>query len=105
VGWKFGTVYWKARQVDNALDDVKMAAATFYRMHPTARQQEADKIVTQAIARLHEMGLEDEPDQPIQVWFSPDWEYLHAKYMVVVKHPFGKPTVMIMERQRDVPHP
>jgi hypothetical protein len=105
LGWKFGPVYWQARKVDEALDELKMSAATFYRMQDGVRQQEADKILARSIARLHEMGLEDQPDQPIQVWFSPDWKHLQAKYMVIVKHPFGKPTVLIMERKREVPGP
>jgi hypothetical protein len=102
---KFVPVYWQARKVDEALDEVKMPAATFHRLNPEARQSEADKIITNAIARLHDMGLNDEPNQPIQVWFSPDWRYLEAKYMVIVKHPVGKPTVIVMDRRRELPHP
>lgn len=105
AGWKFGPVYWQARKVDEALDEVKMSGATFYRMNPDVRQAEADKILARSIARIHELGVKDEPDQPIQVWFSPNFEKLQAKYMVIVKHPFGKPTVMIMERERPMPHP
>jgi hypothetical protein len=105
LGYKFIPVYWQARKVDEALDELKMPAATFFRMQDHYRRTEADKIIANSLARLHEMGLKDEPDQPIQVWFSPDWKYLEAKYMVIVKHPVGKPTVMIMERKRDVPHP
>jgi hypothetical protein len=105
AGWKFVPVYWQARKVDEALDEIKMSGATFYRMNPQVRQAEADKILARSIARLHEMGLKDEPDQPIQVWFSPNFEKLQAKYMVIVKHPVGKPTVMIMEREREMPRP
>jgi hypothetical protein len=105
AGVKFIPVYWQARKVDEALDEVKLQASTFHRMNPELLQAEADKIILKAIARINDLGIRDEPDQPIQVWFSPDWRYLEAKYKVVVKHPVGNPTVMVMERKREVPGP
>ncbi len=103
LGWKFIPVYWQARKVDEELDSIKMRGATFYRLSDEVRQREADTIVNLAIARMHEMGLDDQPAQPIQVWFSPDYTELHARYQVIVQHPFGKQTVMTMNRVREMP--
>jgi hypothetical protein len=103
LGYKFIPVYWQARKVDEELDMIKMRAATMYRMKDDVKQTVATEIVNAAVARMHEMGLEDYPDQPIQVWFAPDYGELHARYMVVVRHPGGKQTVMTMERVREMP--
>ncbi len=103
LGYKFVPVYWQARQVDEELDNIKMRGATFYRLADEYRQREADAIVNLSIAKLHEMGLDDQPGQPIQVWFSPDYTELHARYQVIVQHPFGKQTPMTMDRVREMP--
>jgi hypothetical protein len=102
AGYKFVPVYWKARKIDQALDEIKMPATTFHRKPEEFRRTEGDKIIAKAIATLYDMGVEDEDDQPLQVWFEPDYSALNAKYKVIVTHPVGKPTVLVMERSRPI---
>lgn len=103
AGWKFIPVYWQARKVDQILDEEKMAGASFHRMKDELRPGVAEQIVAKAVTRIYELGVEDVGEQPLQVWFSPDWTELNAKYQVVVRHPVGEPTVLTMERKVDVP--
>jgi hypothetical protein len=103
LGYKFIPVYWQARKIDEELDMIKMRGATMYRMNDDNKSNTADSIINASIAKLHELGLEDTPDQPIQVWFSPDYTELHARYQVIVKHPGGKQTIMTMDRLREMP--
>ncbi len=104
AGAKFGPVYWKARKVDEALDELKLPAAQFHRQREETRGAEADKIIARAVARIYEMGIEDTPDQPLQVWFAPDYSSLNARYQVIVTHPAVlKPTVITMDRMREIP--
>ena len=103
AGTKFIPVYWKARKVDEALDEVKLPAAQFYRMNDEVKRVQSEKILAQAISRLREMGIEDMPDQPLQVWFGENYSSLNAKYEVIVTHPAVlKPTVIVMERIREI---
>lgn len=103
AGAKFIPVYWKARKVDEALDEVKLPAAQFYRMNEEVKRVQSEKILAQAISRLREMGIEDQPDQPLQVWFGPEYSSLNAKYEVIVTHPAVlKPTVIVLERNREI---
>jgi hypothetical protein len=104
LAFKFVPVYWQARKVDEALDEIKMPATRFHRMNDDARRGEADKIIARAHARLIELGIEDHPDQPLQLWFSPEFDHLHARYRVDVHHPVvNKITAMTMDRDRDIP--
>ena len=54
---------------------------------------------------MHDLGIEDQPDQPVEVWFTPDFGELHARYQVIVSHPGNiiHPTVMTVERTAVVP--
>lgn len=104
AGYKFIPVFWQARKVDEVLDTEKMRAVSFHRAPDEVKQREADIIVTKAAARVYELGIDDQPDQPLQVWFSPDYSELNARYQVVVRHPFGKSTVMTMNRTVEVPN-
>src|SRR6266568_4998695 len=106
LGVKFLPVWWQGRSVDEVLDTFAIQAVSFGRYPEEARGREGDKIVAKAVARLHELGVEDQADQPIEVWFTPDFTELHARYEVIVEHNFGtylKPTVMHMHRVRRVP--
>ena len=103
LGYKFVPVYWQARKVDQELDEIKMRGATMYRMKEDVKMQTAEQIVNASLARLYEMGIEDTPDQPVQVWFEPDFSALNARYQIIVRHPGGKQTLMTMERQRPMP--
>ena len=104
AGWKFIPVYWQARKVDAALDEIKLPAAEFVFKNEDVKTQEGERMLAAAIARLHDMGIDDMPDQPLQVWWGPDYTELHAKYRVIVTHPaILKPTILDMERVRKVP--
>lgn len=104
AAYKFIPVYWQGRKIDEALDEIKLPAARFYRLNDEVRRTEADQIIANSLAKLHEMGIEDTPEQPVQVWFSPDYKTLNARYQVIVVHPAVlKPTVMTMERVREIP--
>jgi hypothetical protein len=103
AGYKFVPVFWQARKVDEVLDGESVRAASFHRVTDEVRQPQAEGIVTKAIAKLYELGIDDQPDQPLQVWFSPDYTELNARYLIVVQHPFGKSTLMTMNRTVQVP--
>ena|SRR5215467_10416430 len=106
LGWKFIPVWWQSRQVDEELDTFAVQAVQFPRYTDEVRQRDGEKIVTSAIIALHQMGIQDQADQPLEVWFSPDWSELHARYEIIVQHNLAnlvKPTVMRMHRIRKVP--
>lgn len=106
LGVKFLPVYWQNKKVDHALDETAVKASTFGRLTEDSRRAEAAKLVDAAIASLHDLGVEDQLDQPIQVWFSPEYDELHARYTTIVQHNFGtliKPTVLSMHRVVRVP--
>jgi hypothetical protein len=106
LGVKFIPVWWQGREVDEQLDGFAVQAVQFARYAEELRAKDGEKIVVDAIAALHRMGIEDQVDQPLQVWFSPDWSELHARYEVIVQHNLAdlvKPTVLHMHRVRKVP--
>lgn len=104
AGWKFVPVYWQARKVDQVLDEEKMAAASIDRLRDDARATTADSVVAKAVTRIYEMGIEDQAEQPLQVWFDADYGALNARYQVVVRHPVvDKTTIMTMDRRVAVP--
>jgi hypothetical protein len=105
VAVKFVPVWWQGKKVDRELDELRLQAVDFGRYGEDYRRKKTEDIVAQAVARIHDLGVEDEADQPVQVWFSPDYTELHARYEVVVRHPGNviKPTVMTMDRAVEVP--
>jgi hypothetical protein len=104
AGWKFIPVFWQSRKVDQVLDEEKMAAVGFHRLRDELRPAAADAIVAKAVTRIYEMGIEDQPDQPLQVWFDADYAALNARYQVVVRHLLvDKSTVITMDRRVAVP--
>ena len=106
LGVKFVPVWWQSRQVDATLDELKMPAMAFAGSDADIRDREAERILSKAVQRLRELGVQDQADQPLEVWFSPEYDELHARYEVIVEHNFGsliKPTVMRMHRIRKVP--
>ncbi len=103
AAWKFVPVYWQARKVDEALDETVAEAADFSIRNEDVRQKQGEKILNEAVARLHEMGIEDHAEQPLEVWWGDNYDTIHAKYRVIVEHPaILKPTVLTMERVRKV---
>ena len=101
---KFIPVYWQGKKVDRELEEAKLLALDFPRLDASNRSRIADVIVDKATAHIHELGVEDQEGQPLQVWFSPDYSKLFARYQVVVVHPGNvvKPTVMTMDRVVEV---
>lgn len=97
---KFVPVWWLGKKVDTQLDELKLQALNFERASEDTRRAAVESVATQAIARIHDLGIEDQPDQPVQVWFTPDYSELHARYQVIVSHPGNiiHPTVMTVER-------
>ena len=104
AGVKFIPVYWQGKTVDRELDELRLRAIDFPRFAEDQRHRAGDDIVATAVAKLHELGIEDQPDQPVQVWFTPEYDQLHARYQIIVTHPGNviKPTVMTMERTVEV---
>ena len=104
AGWKFIPVYWKARELDTAIDELLLPVAD-RRRHPDARKKDAELAEAQIIAKAHEFGIQDLPDQPVEVWWDGDFDVCHVKYRVIVEHPAVlKPTILTMERVRKVPN-
>lgn len=105
VAVKFVPVWWQGKKIDRELDEIKLQALDFAHFSDDTRRKRTDEIVAQAVARIHDLGVEDEEDQPVQVWFTPDYGELHARYEVIVHHPGNiiKPTTMTMERTVEVP--
>lgn len=104
LGVKFGPVYWQAQQVDRALDDLTVEIANIDGWTYEQRRAAETRLVAKSIAKLHEMGIEDDADQPVQVWVSDDAHYVQARYRITVHHPFtSRTTQMLMERKVKVP--
>jgi hypothetical protein len=55
-------------------------------------------IVTGTVSRIEALGITRQGNG-LAVYFDAGYGALHADYTVVVKHPFGKQTVMKMERK------
>jgi hypothetical protein len=49
---------------------------------------------------MREEGLVDHDAQPLEVGVTQNLDGLYARWRVVVKHPFGQPTVLDFERVR-----
>jgi hypothetical protein len=104
-GIKFGKVLWQGWKVDEALDEQKilLTQADVARLDPGQRDATAADVIARSVEKLREMGIEDQPDQPIDVYYSEDFTTLHAEYKVVVTHPVGGSTVIAMHRKVKVP--
>jgi hypothetical protein len=106
AGWKFGPVFWQAQKVDQALDELKLQVADIQSWSVDQRRDAEAKLIAKATERLRELGIEDHDEQPIQIWFSSDYRRILARYMVVVRHPFGpiwRTTRITMNRDVAVP--
>jgi hypothetical protein len=102
---KFVPVWWLGKKVDTELDELKLQALSFQRASDASRRAAVENVTAQAIGRIHDLGIEDQPDQPVEVWFTPDYDELHARYQIVVRHPGNliHPTAMTVERTAVVP--
>jgi hypothetical protein len=102
-GWKFGPIWFQAQEVDKALEDVRIEVANISAWTPQQRWVAEPKIQQKAITKIHDLGINDELEQPVEVWISSDYQYLQARYMVVVHHPFGKETRITLNRKVKIP--
>jgi hypothetical protein len=105
AGIKFGPVYWQGREVDEILDEQKLqlTQADLARLDETNRNHQIGVVIGGSLEAIRALGIVDYEEQPIEVFYSDDFTTLHARYMVVVEHPYGKPTVMTMNRKVKVP--
>jgi hypothetical protein len=104
AAYKFVPVYWQARQIDSAVDEIIVPAAQLPLRNEDVRTKEAEDLLNRVAAKAHELGAQDQPDQPVEVWWDPDYGAIHVKYRVIVEHPAVlKPTILNLERVRKVP--
>jgi hypothetical protein len=103
AGWKFIPVWWQAQKVDEALDEIKLEVASIQGWTPEQRRVAEERLRAKSLARIKELGIEDQPNRPVHVGFTPDYSHILVNYEVVVEHPFGKTTRIKMERKVKVP--
>jgi hypothetical protein len=105
VAVKFGPVYWQGWKVDEILDQkaLLLTQADVARLDEANRSSQAERALAESIEGIRGLGIEDQPDQAVEVFYSDDFSTLHARYQVVVNHPYGKPTVITMNRKVKVP--
>jgi len=101
---KFVPVYWMGKKVDRELGEISLRASNLVRMDAQNQSRVAGDIIARATTQLHDLGVEDQDSQPLEVWFSDDYSELHARYQVVVMHTGNliKPTVVNMDRVVEV---
>ena len=59
-----------------------------------------DKLIEQVREKIIELGIEGDR---LDVYLEDDLSYIHADYVIVVEHPFGKTTELEFERSVKVP--
>ena len=97
AGFKFIPPYWQANKVDNVLTAVKWEAAE---IPLYGGGTAADTLVERV--RNDVIALGDD-EAPLDVYFAPDYTSIHADYVVVVTHPFGKTTTLELQRALEIP--
>jgi hypothetical protein len=100
-GWKFGPVYWNRYKVEEIVREGAAEASSIRRMTEQAQLQIEQKVVSSVTQRL-----EDErhigADNQVQVWFEGNYATLNVSYVVTVRHPFGKSTIVHVRRTAPV---
>lgn len=104
---RFAPVYWKRYKVDRALQEAATRSDSISLMNPeTQRKLENDALVY-VYKEINDLGINTTPVEQggngLRVYFDPNYARIRAQYTVVVKHPFGKRTVMKFDRSEKVP--
>jgi len=94
---KFVPVYMLASDVDTILADAKHEAAELDVFSTGDRR---DKLLEQVRDKIIDLGVDE---NRLEVYLDDDLSYIHADYVIVVKHPFGKTTELEFERSAKVP--
>jgi hypothetical protein len=103
AGWKFIPVWWQAQKVEEALEEVKLEVSNIQGWTPSQQRLAEEKLRAKAIARIHELGIEDQPDQPVQVFFTEGYTHIKVTYEAIVDHVWGKQTRITINRSVKIP--
>jgi hypothetical protein len=100
AAFKFGPVYWNRFKAEEILREGAAEASSIRRMNDAAQRQIEEKVIAGVTERLEARGIG--ADNALQVYFEGNYATLHADYVVTVKHPGGKRTIMHIRRSVDV---
>ena len=95
-GWKFGPVYWNRFKAEEILHEGSAEASGIRRMNEASQLQIEQKVVASVTERLEARGIGAE--NQLTVYFEGHYATLNADYVVTVKHPIGKPTLVHVHR-------
>jgi hypothetical protein len=99
--WKFGPVYYKRYKVEEVLREGSSEASGIRRMNEAAQLQISQQVLDRVTERLQSRGITPE-DNGLTVYFDDHYRRLEADYVVVVRHPVGKPTTVKVHRSVSV---
>ena len=97
---KFGPVYWNRFKAEEILREGAAEASGLRRMNEAAQLQIEEKVVAGVYDRLQSRGIGAEQDA--RVYFTENLGSLELTYVVTVKHPGGKRTVIHVHRSAEV---
>jgi hypothetical protein len=98
--FKFGPVYWNRFKAEEILREGAAEASSIRRMNDAAQIQIEEKVIGLVTDRLATRGIG--ADQDLHVYFEGNHATLNADYVVTVKHPGGKRTIIHVHRSVDV---
>ena len=94
--FKFGPVYWNRFKAEEILREGAAEATSISRMNEAAQMQLEQKVIAGVTERLAGRGIG--ADNDLHVYFEGNFATLNADYVVTVKHPGGKRTIMHIHR-------
>jgi hypothetical protein len=97
---KFGPVYWNRFKAEEILREGAAEASGIRRMNEAAQLQIEQKVIAGVLDRLESRGIGAEQDA--KVFFTDNDASLELTYVVTVKHPGGKRTVIHVHRSAEV---
>ncbi|MCP4444472.1 MAG: hypothetical protein GY811_03895 [Myxococcales bacterium] len=95
-GWKFGPPYYRARQVDKVLDEIKRDAGRF--VVDTGDPREG-AILQQLRREVLELGVDE---GTLQIYFALDHKSLNVKFTEIIEHPIGDPMEWEFHRKQKI---
>ena len=97
---KFGPVYWNRFKAEEILREGAAEASGIRRMTEAAQMEIEQKVIAGVVQRLEGRGIGAEQDA--KVYFTDNLGALELTYVVIVKHPGGKRTVIHVHRSAEV---
>ena len=104
---QFLPVYWKRYRVDRALQEAATQADSISLKNPETQRKIENETVSQVYSAIQGLGITTVPVEQggngLIVHYDQDYKHIQADYTVIIKHPFGKRTVLKFHRSEKVP--